>query len=120
MRTPAGRQCDFYYEDFHRGRNVQECRVPKGERSAPWKAEYCTKCPVPDILRANASPDLELELTIKPTLLGFGRKMQIDAWCKKHELPIEDPYFGCKLCHAERPGLGLFAEALEELEDSDD
>lgn len=120
MRTPAGRLCDFYYEDFHRGRNQQECRIPKGERSAPWKAEYCEKCPIPDILRANASPNMELALTIKPILLGFGRKMEVSAWCIRHDVAIPDPFVGCPQCNAERPGLRLFSEALNDTEDSDD
>ncbi|PJF42243.1 MAG: hypothetical protein CUN55_10285 [Phototrophicales bacterium] len=120
MRTPSGRLCDYYYEDFHRGRNVQECRIPKGERSVPWQPEYCTKCPIPDILRANASPNLELTLTIRSIWLGFGRKMLVEAWCRKHDIPISDPYVGCKICNDERPGLALFAQALEDPEDNDD
>lgn len=121
MRTPAGRLCDFYYEDFHRGRDVQECRIPKGERSAPWRPEYCAKCPVPDILRANASPNMELQLTIKSTMLGFAKRMVVDAWCKRHDIPIADPFVGCPRCNEERPGLSLFAEALnDEDNDADD
>ncbi|MCB9435922.1 MAG: hypothetical protein H6673_02890 [Anaerolineales bacterium] len=114
MRTPAGTECNFYYEDFHRGRNVQECRVPKSTQSAIWKPEHCAKCPIPAILRANASPHLHLELTIKQTMLGFGRKMQVKAWCNRHDVRIEDPYIGCPECNNERPGLNLFAEALDD------
>src|SRR5688572_8219728 len=33
MRTPAGKECDFYYEDFHRGRELQECRIQKAAQS---------------------------------------------------------------------------------------
>jgi hypothetical protein len=75
MRTPDGRECEHYYEDYFRGREVQECRIPKGERSAYWRPTDCAKCPAPDILRDNASPYLKLTLTIKQTWLGFGRKM---------------------------------------------
>ncbi|NDJ86885.1 MAG: hypothetical protein GYB66_13465 [Chloroflexi bacterium] len=120
MQTPAGKECKFYYEDYFRGREVQECRIPKGERSAPWRPQDCAKCPVPDILRANASPNLQLELTIKPTMLGFGRKMHVRASCKLHDIPVPDPYVGCPKCNEERAGLKLFAEALGNSEDSDD
>lgn len=117
MRTPAGTECDYYYEDFNRGRSIQECRIPKNENSAHWKPEYCAKCQVPGILRANASPDLILELNIKQTLLGFGRKLEVRAWCRRHEVDIEDPYIGCPICAEERPGLNLFAQALEDGDD---
>lgn len=120
MRTPAGTECDYYHEDFFRGRNVQECRIPKSERSALWRPEYCAKCPVPAILRDNASPHLHLELTIKQTLLGFGRKLEVEAWCKRHSIAIEDPHVGCVECNAERPGLRLFADALKDGGESDD
>jgi hypothetical protein len=120
MRTPDGRECAFYYEDYFRGRSVQECRIPKGERSAHWRPQDCAKCPVPEVLRANASPYLRLTLTIKQTLLGFSRKMAVHAWCERHDIPIPDPYTGCPGCNDERPGLKLFAEALEKAEGNDD
>lgn len=120
MRTPAGNDCSYYHEDFFRGRNVQECRIPKSEKSAIWKPEYCAKCPVPAILRNNASPNLYLELNIKQTLLGFGRKLEVTAWCKRHDIPVDDPNLGCEKCNAERPGLQLFADALNNSGDSDD
>ncbi|MBI5929274.1 MAG: hypothetical protein HY862_08195 [Chloroflexi bacterium] len=119
MRTPDGRECAFYYTDYFRGREVEECRVGKSDLSADWKPQYCAKCPVPEILRANASPYLKMQLTIKQTLLGFGRKMDIRAWCDRHDIPIKDPYIGCPKCNEERPGLKLFAQALEQ-DDNDD
>jgi len=117
MQTPDGRECHFYYEDFHRGRNVQECRIPKVEGSAPWQPPLCAKCPVPAILQANSSTYLQLKLHIKPGFLGFGRKMIAVASCTKHQIPIENPYTGCPQCNAERPGLSIFAQALEDLDD---
>jgi hypothetical protein len=114
MRTPAGSECSYYYEDFHRGRNTQECRIPKAPKSAAWRPEYCAKCPVPRILLANASATMELTLNIKQTFLGFGRKMEVMAHCLRHDIPIADPYVGCEQCNKERPGLDLFKSALEE------
>lgn len=114
MLTPAGKECPHYYADFHRGRSTQECRLVQGNPdSAPWQPKDCARCPVPDILLANASEHLRLRLTIKPVLMGFRRVMQVEAWCDKHDIPIENPYVGCELCAEDNPGLKLFRDALE-------
>jgi hypothetical protein len=117
MRTPDGQDCGFYYEDFHRGRNVQECRATKHEKSAPWTPKDCARCPVPKILLANSSLHLALSLRISRGVLGMGQKVEASAFCEKHNQPIENPYIGCTACNAERPGLSLFAQALEDLDD---
>lgn len=104
----------MYYADFHRGRNVQECRlVERNPESARWHPNDCTHCPVPDILYANASPHMRLKLTIKPGILGIGRRNLVEAYCDKHNLVIDDPIVGCPKCNAERPGLNAFIDALE-------
>lgn len=113
MRTPAGKECRYYYEDFHRGRSAQECRLVQGNPdSLAWKPVDCSRCPVPAILYANASPNLELKLTIKPRLLGLGRESVVEAWCVRHRIPLADPYVGCPECNAERPSLDVFRRAL--------
>jgi hypothetical protein len=117
VRAPDGRECELYYEDFHRGRDVQECRAKKSEKSAHWQPKDCAKCPVPDILRANSSPNMEIEITIQRPLLGLVHRVKAHAYCVKHKHPIENPYTGCPECNSERPGLSLFAEALENLDD---
>jgi len=114
MRTPAGKECSHYYADFHRGRQKQECRLAEANPdSAPWNPKDCARCAVPDILAANASPDLRLRLTIKAGVLGIGRRNQVDATCARHNIKIDDPIVGCPLCNAERPGLNAFIDALE-------
>lgn len=119
MRTPAGKECPHFYADFHRGRNVQECRlIQQNPESMHWRVSDCQQCPVPDILNANASPYLELKLTVKPRLLGLGRRIEVEASCVKHHISIEDAYVGCPKCNAERPGLDIFWQALEK--DGDD
>jgi hypothetical protein len=118
MRTPAGKDCRFYYQDFHRGRHEQLCRlIQQNPDSLRWRPVDCTNCPIPDILQANASKDLELELTIKPRLLGIGRQKVIHARCLRHNIEIEDPYVGCPRCNEERPGLDVFREAMQQLDD---
>jgi len=119
MRTPAGKECRHYYEDFHRGREVQECRLVRlNPYSARWHPGDCAKCIVPDILNANASRDLELSLTIKTSLLGMKRDLEVTAFCLKHRMPIEDPFVGCPKCNEERPGLDIFRQALEQDDDN--
>ncbi len=118
MRTPAGKECPYYYANFHRDSHVQECRLIKGNpQSLPWRPEDCKDCPVPAVVAANASPDLRLELIIRPAFMGLGRRKSLTAFCNKHAVPIEDPYIGCARCAAERPGLDLFKQALEDTDD---
>jgi len=118
MITPAGKECPHYYEDFNRGRSSQECRLVKDNPdSMRWRPGDCAKCPVPEIVRANASPHMKLSLTIRGALLGFVRQMKVEAWCMKHEIPIENPYVGCPLDAEENDALKLFREALDESDD---
>lgn len=117
MKTPAGKECPQYYQDFNRGRAVQECRLAKrNAASAPWKPSDCTRCSVPEIVRANASSTMRLKLTIKPGILGLGRQLIVEAFCEKHTVQIDDPFVGCPQCNAEKPGLNAFIEALENLD----
>lgn len=118
MRTPAGTECKHFYEDYNRGRNIRECRLVKANPdSLPWRPFDCQKCPVPAILQANASPDLELTLTIRTRLLGFVRTAEVSAWCIKHRAHVDNPHIGCEQCNAERPGLDIFRKALEPNDD---
>ena len=114
MKTPAGKECPQYYADFHRGRHAQGCRLAqRNPESAPWHPNDCARCPIPDILYANASPNMRLRLTIKPGILGIGRHNKVDAFCEKHTVVIDDPFVGCPQCNAERPGIDAFLSALE-------
>lgn len=101
MRTPAGTQCRYYYEDYNRGREIQECRlIQANRRSLPWRPDFCARCPVPSVLRANGSPDLRLQLTVRKQL-GLFRKYDLEATCARHAVTIADPYRGCDRCAAE-------------------
>lgn len=101
MRTPAGTECPFYYADFHRGRQRQECRLvartPGGGR---WAPDLCARCRVPAIHRANACPHLVLEARVRAGLLGLGRGIDITSSCTKSGGPVAVPEVGCGLCHA--------------------
>jgi hypothetical protein len=115
MKTPAGTECAHYYEDYNRGQSVQECRLIKANpESLPWKPQDCVRCPIPGILRANASPDMELTLTVQSRLLGLQRRLEVTATCLTHHVVIDDPHIGCRLDH--HPGLDLFQDALSKLD----
>ncbi|MRR12100.1 hypothetical protein EG835_06445 [bacterium] len=101
MRTPAGRECIYYYEDFGRGASRQECRILKHPRSQPWEPSDCSRCRLPQILAANANPHLEVRIHIERGILGLGRRVSVEAWCGLHGPVIDDPLTGCPECNAE-------------------
>jgi hypothetical protein len=114
MKTPAGKECPHYYQDFHRGRSLQQCRLAeRNPESARWEPGDCQRCPVPDILHANASPHLRLCLTIRSGFLGFNRRNEVGATCSLHDIRIDDPIVGCPRCNAARSGIDEFLDALE-------
>lgn len=115
MITPAGQECRFYYQNFHRGRSIQECRlIQANPRSPEWRPQDCHNCPVPDILQANSSPDLVLEGTVKKGLLGFNRRVEVTAFCSKHLIDVDEPQVGCPECAQERPGLQQLFENIDD------
>ena len=112
MQNPAGRECHFYYEDYHRGNDVQECRlIANNVESSPWKPKDCATCPVPEILQANSSPDLVLEGSIAKGFLGINRHVEVTAFCSLHLIDVPKPQVGCPQCALDKPGLReLFGE----------
>jgi len=109
MITPAGTECRYYYADYHRGRDSQECRlIAQNPRPEPWRPDLCKSCPVPGILRANACPNLVLEGRVERRLLGLSRRVAVSAVCSKHLVEVTTPHAGCGHCHEERPGAVVF------------
>lgn len=100
MRTPAGSECPYYFEDFHRGRNRQECRlIQSNPDSARWASDLCTRCSVPRISRANACPNLVLHANVRPGILGIGRGVTITSSCTLTKESVDEPQIGCGHCH---------------------
>lgn len=117
MKTPAGKECSYFFGDYHRGRNIEECRLlEKSKDSDPWQPSHCQTCPVPEIERQNACKNLVLDGSAKKGFLGFGGGVKVEGWCSKHFLDVKDPAVGCGHCHEENsPSIfDLFEE------DSDD
>jgi hypothetical protein len=107
MRTPAGKECKFYYGDFYRGRSVQTCRlIEQNSDSPPWRPSLCASCPVPDILRTNGSDTLKLEATVVNKLLGFKQQVAVSGWCSACFSEVPNPMLGCPNCsRAPRPSI---------------
>jgi hypothetical protein len=105
MRTPAGKECRYYYEDYFRGHSKQECRLleqnPNGGR---WKPGLCRTCSVPDILRQNACPNIVLEGRVHRSMLGLRERVQVYAICTRKMTEVENPAVGCGECHLHQPG----------------
>jgi len=96
--TPAGVECRHYYEDFNRGRQIQECRlIGRGRNAAGWTPDLCARCPVPAIERANGSPDLRLEAEVVRRF-GIFKRVKVRAFCVRCIAEIDDPMRGCPTC----------------------
>ncbi len=99
MRTPAGNECKFFYGDYYRGRDREECRLLKasGER---WSRDLCATCPIPGILQANACEFLQLHAHVSRSVGAlFQRRVQVSAYCEKVHRDVAEPQIGCGECH---------------------
>ena len=99
MRTPAGKECKFYYEDYYRGSETEECRlIARSRESLPWNSGLCGSCPVPDILRANACPNMVLDARVVKRFFGLSQAVE-SAWCSEYFEDVKQPHVGCGHCH---------------------
>jgi len=99
MRTPFGAECEYFYGDYLRGRNREECRLLSAA-GLPWTQALCQNCPVPGIRRANACQFIRLTPHITRPVLGLFRKqVRVDAYCEKSQGIVAEPHVGCGQCH---------------------
>lgn len=100
MRTPDGKECSYFYGDYYRGKNFEECRLI-GNAAPPhhWTPDLCKSCPVPEILRANACPNMILRAEVKVILFGLKKKVLVSAYCTKTNQTVNEPEVGCGNCH---------------------
>jgi len=98
MRTPAGKECRYFYGDYYRGRAREECRL-LASASLPWKPAFCRTCPVPDILRANACQYMILEPHLARPFPFIQQQVRVDPYCTKTGRSGFDPHIGCGECH---------------------
>jgi len=99
MRVPTtGKECPYFYGDYYRGRQHEECRLIENSK-IPWEIKYCKTCPIPEITRANACPTMILSGEIKSEFLGIIKKVKVSAYCTKTHQDVKNPYVGCSECH---------------------
>ncbi len=100
MRTPNGKECRYYYADYFRGNSTEECRlIQANPASEPWKPALCQSCPVPDILLANACPNLALHARVGKSFMGLTQKIEVEAACRRYRVEVNKPKVGCGHCH---------------------
>jgi hypothetical protein len=100
MRTPAGFDCKYFYGDYYRGNNREECRLinhPINE--TPWTRDLCSQCPVPRILLANACPNMEMDAHVVKHFLGLRKQVVIHSYCTFSKKDVAEPEIGCGKCH---------------------
>jgi hypothetical protein len=99
MHTPAGTECKYFYGDYYRGRQQEECRLLAAS-GASWTRDLCRTCPVPSITRANACEFMVLRAEVtRPLATAFQRRVQVRAFCEKTQRAGFDPHIGCGECH---------------------
>jgi hypothetical protein len=61
----------------------------------------CFECPVPDILMANACPNMVLQPSLeRPFPYVFVKpQVRIQAYCTKTTRKVTEPRIGCGECH---------------------
>ena len=101
MQTPTGIECKHFYGDYHRGREIEECRLLKSsEPPQTWFAALCETCPVPEILRANSCENMQLNAQVTRSIFdAFQRRVKITAFCEKTGKNVAKPEIGCGQCH---------------------
>jgi len=107
MKTPAGTECKYFYGDYYRGRDFEECRL----LGAAWKRDLCRTCPVPGINRANSCEFMQLHGQVtRPAKAALRRRVKVTTTCDKTGRSGFDPHIGCGVCHPLPP---VFFETRE-------
>ncbi|NSW52750.1 MAG: hypothetical protein HPY85_09620 [Anaerolineae bacterium] len=99
MKTPAGKECSYFYGNYYRGAHQEECRL-LGNRPGPsrWTPDLCGSCPVPEIQRANACANMVLTAEVKRVFFAK-RRVVVSAYCKKTHQFVDEPRIGCGHCN---------------------
>lgn len=99
MNNPVN--CRYFYGDYHRGRNKEECRLIEGnpQNQRPWKRKLCDTCPIPEMLIVSNSRHLLLEAEVQRKMLR-DRVVVTLAVCSKHITELGDGRY-CPECAAE-------------------
>jgi hypothetical protein len=100
MRTPAGKECRYFYGDYFRGRQHEECRLlASNTPPLPWRREFCFTCPVPGIHMANACPHMGLIPNLTRPFPFIKQQVQVHTICMQTNRTGFDAHVGCGECH---------------------
>jgi len=101
MRTPAGQECKYFYGDYYRGRELEECRLLKSSNPPQnWQPKLCNSCPVPEILQANVCEHMQLNARVQRLFFILPPEVVVDAYCDKSQNRVSEPHVGCGQCHS--------------------
>ena len=100
MKTPAGKECKYFYGDYFRGRSREECRLlDSAAPPLPWSPDLCASCPAPDIQLANACQYMVLLPRLERPFPFIKRQVKVRTRCEKTSRSNFDPHIGCGECH---------------------
>ncbi len=100
MKTPFGFECKYFYGDYFRGKNSEECRLLNfAAGQGGWSTKLCKNCPSPAIQRANGCQFMVQQGRISGGFLGLSPHMEVTAFCQKNQVPVKEPSIGCGSCH---------------------
>ncbi len=92
--------CRYFYGDYHRGKDYEECRlIKRNPESRPWRRALCDACPVPDLLQNTTCREIALEATVTRRW-GLLERVEVYAVCARHLIELSDPRH-CPQCEAE-------------------
>ena len=95
--------CRYFYGDYHRGKDYEECRlIKRNPESRPWRRALCDSCPVPGILLNTDCQEIALEATVTRKW-GLLERVEVYAVCARHLIELDDPNH-CPQCAAEAQG----------------
>jgi hypothetical protein len=99
--VPKPVDCPYFFGDYHRGRDIEKCRLIERNRenTRPWRRPLCDTCPVPGIVRNTTCKHLALEGSVVRKMLVMDR-VEVYAICTEHVLELKDPNH-CPQCEAE-------------------
>ena len=104
MRTPAGKECKYFYGDYYRGREREECRLLLDSTPPQnWQPKLCFKCPVPGIQLANACEHMLLSARVQRLFFILSPEVKVSAHCTKSQQDVSEPHLGCGQCHTLPP-----------------
>jgi hypothetical protein len=114
MRTPAGKECKYFYGDYYRGKNLEECRLLK-DANLEWAPRLCERCPIPDILLANSCENLVYTPEVKKAFFLSKSQVEVTAYCTTTNQVVKEPRIGCGECH---PALNNFVILPDDTNDT--